>query len=87
MIEIGILPPKKIGLKDYCSNWNKRVQTVYYSYLKNTTDWVAELTKDEAIRVKDYLDIIKSVSQQFIEQSTESFCTLYTDKTNYSVEG
>ena len=89
MIETGILPRKKglKGLKDYCSNWNKRVQTVYYSYLKNTIDWVAELTKDEAIRVKDYLDIIKSVSQQFIEQSTESFCTLYTDKTNYSVEG
>ena len=86
MIEIGILPPKKKGLKDYCSIWNKRVQTVYYSYLKNTIDWVAELTKDEAIRVRDYLDIIKDVSQQFIERSTESFCTLYTDKTNYTVE-
>ena len=72
MIETGILPPKKKGLKDYSSVWNKRIQSVYYSYLKNTIDWVTELTNDEAMQVRDYLNIIKDVSKQYLKHSKES---------------
>ena len=72
MIETGILPPKKKGLKDYCSVWNKRIQSIYYSYLKNTIDWVTELTNGEAMQVRDYLNIIKDVSKQYLKYSTES---------------
>ena len=51
--------PKKKGLKDYSSVWNKRVQAIYQSYLEENDDWEAEFTSEESDLIKKDLRVIR----------------------------
>lgn len=71
---------KSKTLKDYSSNWNKRVRGIYDSYIESpdSPDWRSEFTKREAASVRDMFNVVRDISRDKCPPPASSVMSTYT---------